>query len=73
MEPRSVIKDHLLLCEQVHELLLKLTQSAERQTFSRFTTPPEELGQIHDRLPGSAEDPGEGPEKSEDDPSSQGA
>jgi hypothetical protein len=33
------------------ELLLKLTQSSERQTFNRFTTPPEELGQIHDRLP----------------------
>jgi hypothetical protein len=147
MEPRSVIKDHLLLCEQVHallleentwlktkkvapdmelltrkqqilpqldeslanlkklkpeyfspfddskklvgdshskllqifyldreneELLLKLTQSAERQTFSRFTTPPEELGEIHDRLPGSAEEPDESPGESEDDPSSQG-
>jgi hypothetical protein len=131
MEPRNVIKDHLLLCEKVHallleentwlktkkvapdmdlitrkqqilpqldeslvnlkklkpeyfspfddskklvgeshskllqifyldreneELLLKLTQSTERQTFSRFTTPPEELGQIHNRLPGSSEE-----------------
>ena len=126
MEPRTVIKNHLLLCEQVHallleentwlktkntapemelitrkqkilpqldeslanlkklkpeyfspfddskklvndshskllqifyldreneELLLKLTQSTERQTFNRFTTPPEEIGEIHDRLP----------------------
>ena len=130
MEPRDVIKDHLLLCEQVHallleentwlktqkcapgmdlierkqeilprldeslanlkklkpeyfspfddskklvndshskllqvfyldreneELLLKLSQSSERQTFNRFTTPPEELGEIHDRLPGDQE------------------
>ena len=130
MEPRDVIQDHLLLCEQVHallleentwlktqkcapgmdlierkqkilprldeslanlkklkpeyfspfddskklvndshskllqvfyldreneELLLKLTQSSERQTFNRFTTPPEELGEIHDRLPGEEE------------------
>ena len=147
MEPRTVIKDHLLLCEQVHvllleentwlktkkvapnmdlitrkqqilpqldeslanlkklkpeyfspfndskklvgeshskllqifyldreneELLLKLTQSAERQTFSRFTTPPEELGEIHDRLPGNAEEQSEEPGESED-PSPQGA
>ena len=131
MEPRTVIKDHLLLCEQVHallleentwlktqkcapgmdlierkqeilprldeslanlkklkpeyfspfddskklvndshskllqvfyldreneELLLKLSQSSERQTFNRFTTPPEELGEIHDRLPGDQAD-----------------
>ena len=34
------------------ELLIKLTQSTERQTFNRFTTPPEELGEIHERLPG---------------------
>ena len=148
MEPRTVIKDHLLLCEQVHallleentwlktkkvapdmdlitrkqqmlpqldeslanlkklkpeyfspfddskklvkdshskllqifyldreneELLLKLTQSAERQTFSRFTTPPEELGEIHDRLPGNAQEQDENPGESEEDSSSQGA
>ena len=148
MEPRTVIKDHLLLCEQVHvllleentwlktkkvapnmdlitrkqqilpqldeslanlkklkpeyfspfddskklvgdshskllqifyldreneELLLKLTQSAERQTFSRFTTPPEELGEIHDRLPGNAEEQDENPGESEEDSSPQGA
>lgn len=139
MEPRNVIKDHLLLCEKVHallleentwlktkkvapdidlitrkqeilpqldeslanlkklkpeyfspfddskklvgeshskllqifyldreneELLLKLTQSTERQTFSRFTTPPEELGQIHNRLPPSSEEQDEGSEES---------
>lgn len=42
------------------ELLLKLTQSSERQTFNRFTTPPEELGEIHDRLPGKQEDSDDG-------------
>ena len=147
MEPRSVIKDHLLLCEQVHallleentwlktkkvapdmnlitrkqqilpqldeslanlkklkpeyfspfddskklvgeshskllqifyldreneELLLKMSQSSERQTFNRFTTPPEELGEIHDRLPGNAEEQDENPGESEEDSSSQG-
>ena len=147
MEPRTVIKDHLLLCEKVHtllleentwlktkkvapdmdlitrkqqilpqldeslanlkklkpeyfspfddskklvgeshskllqifyldreneELLLKLTQSVERQTFSRFTTPPEELGEIHNRLPGNAEEQSEEPGESED-PSPHGA
>jgi hypothetical protein len=148
MEPRSVIKDHLLLCEQVHallleentwlktkkvapdmnlitrkqqilpqldeslanlkklkpeyfspfddskklvgdshskllqifyldreneELLLKMSQSSERQTFNRFTTPPEELGEIHDRLPGNSEEQDENPGESEEDSSSQGA
>ena len=29
------------------ELLLKLTQSTERQTFNRFTTTPEEIKDIH--------------------------
>ena len=137
MEPRTVIKDHLLLCEQVHallleentwlktkqmapgmdlisrkqqilpqlneslarlkklkpeyfspfddskklvndshskllqifyldreneDLLLKLTQSTERQTFSRFTTPPEELGEIHERFPDEPGEKGESPD-----------
>ena len=141
MEPRKVLKDHLLLCEQVHvllleentwlktkkvapnmdlitrkqqilpqldeslanlkklkpeyfspfddskklvsdshskllqvfyldreneELLLKLSQSSERQTFNRFTTPPEELGKIHNRLPGNSEEQSEDPGESED-------
>ena len=30
---------------------LQLTQSTERQTFNRFTTPPEEIDNIHNRLP----------------------
>ena len=44
------------------DLLLKLTQSTERQTFTRFTTPPEELDQIHERLPGDSEEPRDVPE-----------
>jgi hypothetical protein len=38
------------------ELLVKLTQSVERQTFNRFTTPPEEINEIHDRLPNKGEE-----------------
>jgi hypothetical protein len=37
------------------ELLLKLTQPTERQTFNRFTTPPEEIDDIHKRLPSEEE------------------
>ena len=37
------------------ELLLKLSQSTERQTFNRFTTPPEEIDDIHKSLPGQEE------------------
>ena len=33
------------------ELLLKLTQSTERQSFNRFTTSPAEIEEIHDGLP----------------------
>lgn len=46
------------------ELLLKLTQPPERQTFNRFTTPPEEIDDIHKRLPsdGDEEIEGEGEE-----------
>ena len=49
------------------ELLIKLTQSTERQTFNRFTTPPEELGEIHERLPrdGNLGNRGVGEEDSE--------
>ena len=42
------------------DLLVKLTQSTERQTFNRFTTPPEEIEEIHNRLPGQDDDDGEG-------------
>ena len=31
------------------ELLLKVGQSTERQTFNRFDTPPEEIDKIHNR------------------------
>jgi hypothetical protein len=37
------------------ELLLKLTQPTERQTFNRFTTPPAEIDDIHKRLPSEEE------------------
>ena len=33
------------------EILLKLTQSTERQTFNRFTTSAEEITDIHSKLP----------------------
>lgn len=33
------------------ELLVKLTQSDERQSFNRFTTSPGEIDEIHDGLP----------------------
>jgi hypothetical protein len=39
------------------ELLLKLTESTERQTFNRFTTPPEEIDDIHNRLPNDGSEP----------------
>lgn len=44
------------------ELLLKLTQSSERQTFNRFTPSPEEIKDIHSNLPADdeTEEDGEG-------------
>ncbi len=33
------------------DLLLKVTQSSERQSFDRFTTPPNEINEIHHRFP----------------------
>ena len=47
------------------ELLLKLTQPTERQTFNRFTTPPEEIDDIHKRLPSEDEKGTEGEGKEE--------
>ena len=49
------------------DLLVKLTQSTERQTFNRFTTPPEEIEEIHNRLPGHDDENGEW-EPAEDSP-----
>ncbi|MAN38465.1 MAG: hypothetical protein CMI21_12790, partial [Opitutae bacterium] len=46
------------------DLLMKLTQSTERQSFNRFTTSPDEIGEIHNRLP--SEDEGEQPESEEE-------
>ena len=39
------------------ELLLKLTESTERQTFNRCTTPPEEIDDVYNRLPKEGGDP----------------
>ena len=35
------------------ELLIKLTQPDDRQSFNRFTTSPEEISEIHESLPGN--------------------
>ena len=45
------------------ELLLQLTQSTERQTFNRFTTPPEEIDNIHNRLPSEDDETDAGAEE----------
>jgi hypothetical protein len=39
------------------ELLLKVGQSTERQTFNRFDTPPEEIDKIHNRTKEGNEEP----------------
>ena len=52
------------------ELLLKLSQSTERQAFNRFTTPPEEIDDIHKSLPGQGEE-GESDGGEEEPPSPQ--
>ena len=52
------------------ELLLKLTQPTERQTFNRFTTPPEEIDDIHKRLPSEEEDEEGIEEEGEEEPPS---
>ena len=41
------------------EILLKLTQSTERQTFNRFTTTAEEITDIHSKLPNENLDAGD--------------
>jgi len=38
------------------ELLVKLTQPDDRQSFNRFTTSPEEISEIHESLPGDDEE-----------------
>jgi hypothetical protein len=40
------------------DILLKLTQSTERQTFNRFTTSAEEITDIHSKLPNENLDAG---------------
>jgi hypothetical protein len=39
------------------ELLLKVGQSSERQTFNRFNTPPEEIDELHNRTEGENDKP----------------
>jgi hypothetical protein len=39
------------------ELLLKVGQSSERQTFNRFNTPPEEIDELHNRTEGENNKP----------------
>tara|TARA_B100001093_G_scaffold502898_1_gene556510 strand:+ start:564 stop:992 length:429 start_codon:yes stop_codon:yes gene_type:complete len=41
------------------DLLLKLTQSTERQTFNRFTASPEQINEIHNRMPSQDSDSGD--------------
>jgi hypothetical protein len=41
------------------DLLLKLTQSTERQTFNRFTASPEQIDEIHNRMPSQDSDTGD--------------
>jgi len=53
------------------ELLLKFSQSTERQTFNRFTTPPEEIDDIHKSIPGQEEEEGGSDEVEEEPPSPQ--
>ena len=40
------------------DLLLKLTQSTERQTFNRFIASPEQIDEIHNRTPSQDSDSG---------------
>ncbi|MDC1005871.1 hypothetical protein OAQ34_09610 [Opitutales bacterium] len=53
------------------ELLLKFSQSTERQTFNRFTTPPEEIDDIHKSIPGQEEEEGGSDGVEEEPPSPQ--
>ncbi len=50
------------------ELLLKLTQSSERQSFNRFASSPEEIDKIHDSLPSEQDLPEEGTDEHQRNP-----
>ncbi|MDG1138705.1 MAG: hypothetical protein P8N49_04225 [Opitutales bacterium] len=50
------------------ELLLKLTQSGERQSFNRFASNPEEIDEIHDSLPSEQDLPEEGTDEHQRNP-----
>ena len=60
MQYKTIINQHLFkiftkllqifyLDRENEELLLKVGQSTERQTFNRFDTPPEEIDKLHNR------------------------
>ena len=50
------------------ELLLKLTQSGERQSFNRFASNPEEIDEIHDSLPSEQDLPEKGTDEHQRNP-----
>ena len=50
-ESHSKLLQVFYLDRENEELLLKLTQSSERQTFNRFTSPTQESGESQETLP----------------------
>ncbi len=52
---------NFLLDRENEELMFKLTQSSERQSFNRFSSSPEEIDEIHKSLPGDEKPSGEQP------------
>jgi hypothetical protein len=50
-ESHSKLLKIFYLDRENEELLVKITQPTDRQSFQRFTTPPDQIQQIHKRLP----------------------
>ena len=50
-ESHSKLLKIFYLDRENEELLVKITQPTDRQNFQRFTTPPDQIQQIHKRLP----------------------
>ena len=59
-ESHSKLLQIFYIDRENEELLLKLSQSTERQTFNRFTTSPEEIDSIHTKLPPEEQESGNG-------------
>ena len=57
-ESHSQLLKIFYLDRENEELLVKITQPNDRQSFQRFTTPPEKIQEIHKRLPGEEEESG---------------